>query len=158
MSFMARSGWHDVPTPVADRLDVIMGGECLATWNSSRGHLGMDGKRHPGGEWDALRATPIRVRRRLTAAGYLARGGMQADTFADMLVRNGAPDTGDPIAWYLREALRALRERQTAARVRRHALLARHNGHESYYAYRQAKCQEAGYASVWHYRKERGWT
>jgi len=156
VTFTRRTGWFDVPTPTGDRLEQMTGGERLATWNRHRGHLAMDGKRKPGGEWDTLRAWPLRRRQRLTSAGYLARGGMSPDDFADLLVRNGAPDH-DPIAWYLREAERALRERRHAATVRRRALLARSAGHQSYYDYRTALARSLGYRSLWHYRKEQGW-
>lgn len=156
VTFTRRTGWFDVPTPIGDRLEQMTGGERLATWNRHRGHVAMDGKRKPGGEWDTLRSTPIRRRRRLTSAGYLALGGMQPDDFADLLVRNGAP-SHDPIAWYLAEADRALKERRHAATVRRRALLARSAGHQSYYDYRQERARALGYRSLWHYRKEQGW-
>jgi hypothetical protein len=119
-------------------IDIATGGETLATWNRHRGHLGMDGRRHPGGEWDTLRAVPIRTRRALTAAGYLARGGMQPDDFADLLRRNlPAQVEPDPIAWYIATARRILRATPYETRTR--------------------FVRERGYASLWYYRKARGW-
>lgn len=145
-----------IETPLCDELDRLTGGERLATWNRHRGHLGMDGKRHPGGEWDDIRALPLRVRRSLTSAGFMSLHGMQPDDFADMLVRNGIQ--GDPIPTFIALARKALRERRWAAGVDRRNRLARRVGAGSYYEYRTRWVQAHGYASVWHYRKERQWT
>lgn len=112
----------------------------------------MDGKRKPGGEWDTLRATPLRVRRSLTSAGYLSRHGMQPDDFADLLTRNGVTDP-DPIAWYVREARRALRERQQARRVGLDLARAHAAGCSTPFQHRDQQARALGYDSFWYYRR-----
>jgi len=144
-------------TPLSDEVERLRGDETLATWNRHRGYLGMDGRRHPGGEWDAIRYLPLRLRRSLTTAGFLSRGGMQPDEFADMLVRNGL-DASDPIAAYIALCRKALRERARVANRARHDVLARRSGLSSYYEYRTRNVQALGYRNLWHYRKEKQWT
>lgn len=121
-------------TPVSDLLDLVHASDwsTLATWNASRG---------TAGEWDTLRHYPLRVRRRLAGAGYLARHGDPPDVFADRLVRVFGESTvgPDPIGWYVRTALVAIRERQRAARYRRHHAVARAHGYPTYWHYRKAR-------------------
>lgn len=142
------------PTPHLDALWDCLGGNALATWN---------GKRGTGGEWDALRSVPLKRRRRLTGAGYLRRDGMAPDQLAE-LIRTYGPagsaswGTCECIDWYVRTALRALDERRTAHHYDRHLAYAKACGKRSYYALRDAAAQEAGYSSLWQYRKAMGWT
>lgn len=139
---------NPTPTPIYDRLLEVTGGNRLATFHGQ-----------PGGEWDVLRATPLRRRQRLTTAGWLARDGVKPDFFVDLLRRYGAGVIeGDPIEWYLREAHRATSERKAAAVADARRRLAKRAGLPSYYAYRTALARELGYPSLWVYRRAMGWT
>jgi hypothetical protein len=155
MSYMRRPRRRYRDTPIGDMLYAL--GEPLPTWNRHRGHLGMDGKRKPGGEWDYIRALPIRTRRRLTGAGFMAREAMRPDEFADMLRRNvpHLADLGDTDchAWYVKHALLALTERRQAEHHDRHLAYALASGAPSYYALRDQRARAAGYRSFWHQRK-----
>jgi len=149
-------------TPVGDMLHSVLGGEPMPTWNRNRGHRGMDGKRKPGGEWDYIRALPLKTRRRLTGAGYMAKNAMSPDDFADM-IRRYAPGMGSAgdtecHAWYVKHALLALTERRQADRYDRHLAYARSRGAPSYYALRNAEAFLDGYDSLWHKRKAKGWS
>lgn len=140
------------PTPIWDRLMSITGGNALATYHGQK-----------GAEWDVLRDVPLRTRRRLTSAGLMARDGEKPDVFCDLLVTYGGGeaerfDGYNPLAWWLREAVRALDERQSAVRKDRRRRLARRHGDRSYYAYRVAWCRERGYPSLWSYRQAMRWT
>ena len=136
-----------VVTPISDRLTSFIGDDVLATYSR---------RRHAGGEWDSLAAAPLRLRRRLAGAGMLRRDGMKPDVFCDMLRRYvGSECEPDPIAWYLREATRAIRERRTAVDREARLRLARRNGLHSYYEWRLVQAIEAGYDSFWEYRKSR---
>jgi hypothetical protein len=136
----------DPGTPTHDRLSVLQAS--LATFHGQ-----------PGGEWDTLRGWPLRSRQRLAGAGWMARHGEKPDVFAEILCNVFGEQTvgPDPIAWYLREAERAVRECQAAARRLRHARLAASHGHRTYYAYRAAWVRSLGYRSLWEYRKDQGW-
>jgi hypothetical protein len=140
--------WIDeTPTPIGDRLKALVP-DRLATFHGQR-----------GGEWDTLRSTSLRVRRRLTSAGFMAFDGVEPDFFTDLLRMYVGTDEiePDPIAWFIREAGRAITERQYAANRDRHRRLARRAGKPSYAAYRDAWCVEQGHASLWAYRKAKGW-
>jgi hypothetical protein len=128
-------------TPIGDLLYVL--GEVMPTWNRHRGHVGMDGRRKPGGEWDYIRSMPLRTRRRLTSAGYMAKHAMGPDEFAD-LIRGCVPgmsdlSDGECHAWYVRTALLALTERRRAEHHDRHLAFARSLGYPTYYALRRAR-------------------
>ena len=144
---------ESTPTPIYDRLVWIIGGETLATYHGQT-----------GGEWDCLRDIPLRRRQALTGAGWMSRWGAAPDVFADLLRSYGPSDVEglavgmDPIEWYVREAWRATIERRYAVNRDRHRRLAKRAGKSSYYAYRDARAVEAGYESLWHYRKAMGWT
>jgi hypothetical protein len=162
MLLLRRPRIQHTDTPIGDMLYITTGGEPMPTWNRNRGHLSMDGKRKPGGEWDYIRALPIKTRRRLTGAGYMAKNAMQPDDFADMIRRNG-PNTGrlsdyECHAWYVSMALRALTERRRAEHRDRHLAYARSRGAPSYYALRNAEAFLDGYDSLWHKRKAMGWS
>jgi len=149
-------------TPIGDMLLNAVGNEPLPTWNRNRGRIGMDGKRKPGGEWDYIRSLPIKTRRRLTGAGYMAKNAMAPDEFADML-RNNVPHLagrGDTEchAWFVKHALLALTERRRADRYDRHLAYARSRGAPSYYALRNAEAFLDGYDSLWQMRKAKGWS
>jgi hypothetical protein len=115
-------------------LYVVAWGEAMPTWNRHR---------QPGGEWDYIRSLPIKTRRRLTSAGYMAKHAMQPDKFAD-LIRDHAPgmrnkSDGECHEWYVRHALLALTERRRAEHYDRHLAYARHLGYPTYYALRRAR-------------------
>lgn len=155
---LRRPRTHRSDTPIGDMLHATTGGTPLATWNRDRGHIGMDGKRKPGGEWDYLRVLPIRTRRRLTGAGFMSKYGMAPDEFADV-IRDNAPGMGgkgdtECIAWFVGHALLALKERRRAEHYDRHLAYARANGASSYYALRDQRARAAGFRSFWHMRKE----
>lgn len=136
-------------TPIADALETIIGADTLATWNPTRG---------TGGEWDTLRAVPLRTRQRLTSAGYLSRHGMAPDVFSDLLTQYGGAQVGsDPIAWYVRTALQAMAERRAARRRARETALARSTGHSTLFYHRDKLAQQAGYRSYYDYRMRAGW-
>lgn len=128
------------PTPIADMLEGIIGGESLATWNPSRGR---------GGEWDTLRETPLRTRQRLTGAGYLSARGMLPDEFTDLL--------GKPIDWYIRTALLAMDERHAARRRAREKALAKSTGNDRLFRHRDQLARAAGFRSYYDYRMNSGW-
>lgn len=131
-SYRPRTRRYD--TPIGDMLDSVTRWEPMPTWNRDR---------QPGGEWDYIRSLPIKTRRRLTSAGYMAKHGMQPDKFADM-IREYAPgmrnlSDGECHAWYVKHALLALAERRRAQHYDRHLAYARHLGHPTYYALRRAR-------------------
>lgn len=138
-------------TPIYDRLRLITGGNTLATYHGQK-----------GGEWDTLAATPLKLRRRLTGAGWLTLDGEKPDVFADLLCMYAGSeaenfDQGNPIAWFIREADRATTERSAAAQRDRLRRLAKASGDATYYDYRSEWCLERGYLSLWEYRKAKGW-
>ena len=148
-------------TPITDNLYDITGGEPLATWNRLRGRLGSDGRRQVGGEWDAVRSLPLRVRRKLTGARYMSAHGPAPDQFAE-IIRHRVPGEDsmtddDVVAWYVREALRAIRERRTARQRDVKRAIAKRAGVNSYYEYRRLQAQAAGFDSFWAYRQHRKW-
>lgn len=149
----ARSVW--TPTPMLDELERLTDGEPLATWNRHRGPVRMDGRRAPGGEWDEIRAWPLRVRRQLTSAGFMSKHGVSPDEMCDIMARHGC-HVDQLTTWY-QAARGALRERQRAANRDRHESLARANGHATYYEHRSQWCRDQGYASLWAYRVAKGW-
>jgi hypothetical protein len=134
-------------TPIADRLGAFTMGNTLATYHGQ-----------PGGEWDTLRNAPLRLRQRLTSAGWMSRRGEKPDVFVDLLRVYGAPDDEDLIAWYLREANRAVLERRRVHDADVRLSRARLAGHRSYYELRTAQVRTEGHASLWAYRKASGWT
>lgn len=149
------------PTPFGDLLYSVTGGEPMPTWNRHRGHVGMDGRRKPGGEWDYIRGLSLRTRRQLTGAGYMAKHAMQPDVFAG-LIRERAPGMSDRtdtecLVWYVVHALEALAERRRANGYDRKLRLARRRGAPSYYALRGEEAKAAGYPSYWAMRKAKGW-
>lgn len=70
------------------------------------------------GEWDWLGAVPARTMRRLTGAGYFARGGLSVDEAADIICARvpGISTPDDALAWYVSTALAELEERQADRR------------------------------------------
>lgn len=163
MLLLRRSRVPTRETPIGDLLYSVLGGEPMPTWNRNRGHVTMKRgprggvRRHPGGEWDYIRSLPIKTRRRLTAAGFMARGGMQPDDFAG-LIRLRAPGMGgsgdtDCHAWFVRHALLALTERRRAEHHDRHLAYARAQGAPTYYSLRNSEAYLDGYDSLWHKRK-----
>lgn len=148
-------------TPIGDMLHDVTNGEPLPTWNRDRGRLAWGQTREPGGEWDYIRALPIKTRRRLAGAGFMARSAMEPDVFADM-IRSHAPgmsgaSDAECHAWFVRHALLAIAERRRVHHRDRHHAFAQDEGHPSYYALRDARARSAGHRSLWHLRKARGW-
>ena len=113
-----------------------------------------------GGEWDWRRRIDRKTHRRLCGAGWLTSDGEMPDVIADMVVEAVADIThfSDGIHWYLRMARRAIPEEQRERHMRRHLRYARQQGFASYYEYRRAQALEHGHGSLWHMRKDRGWT
>ena len=147
MRFHPRSGqlrWRP-DTPLSDELWRVTAGDQCATFHGQ-----------PGGEWDVLRSTPLKVRQRLTGAGFFALHGWQPDRFADIIIDAGV-QTDDPIAWYVRMAVRALDERRAADSYARHRALAHAEGHASYFEYRNELSRQRGFRSYWHERRFMGW-
>jgi hypothetical protein len=144
---------HRVPrlvysdSPIHDRLRAITNGNTLATFHGQ-----------PGGEWDTLRNTPLRLRQRLTSAGWMSRRGEKPDVFVDLLYRFGAPEHHDLIAWYIKEANRATLERRRVHDADVRLSRARMAGHRTYYELRTAQVRDEGHASLWAYRKASGCT
>jgi len=137
-------------------LDAVLGGERLGTF---------DRRRCTGAEWDAMRDVPLKVRRRLTSAGWLRRDGLAPDWLAQLLEAHGPPcpggswwDTSTAVTWYLDHAGRAVAERRAAHHHDRHHAVALASGHGSYFARRDALARAAGYRSLWDMRKALGWT
>jgi hypothetical protein len=131
-------------------LDRVMAGDTIATWNRHR---------QPGGEWDAIRALPIRTRRRLTAAGMMRRDGLMPDVAAERIIREvpGVGDLDAALAWWARTALAAIGERRRVIDADARHRYARRNGHGTHYALRSAQARAAGHRSVWAMRQARGW-
>ena len=101
-----------------------------------------------GGEWDTLRSCPIRVRRRLTGAGWLTRGGEPPDVLADFIIDrvSSVATTCEAIEWYLSTAEAAVREQKSEAWRRQ-------------YQNRTRRAADAGFGSYWYlrlYRSELG--
>lgn len=138
------------PTPLWDRLLDATAGDPLRSYNA---------RRDVGGEWDTLAATPLRKRQRLTSAGLMSVDGTRPDVFCDMLRRYvGSEVEPDPIAWYVRTALRALDEKQAAALRDYRRRVTRAAGVRSYYEVRLLAAMDAtGTTSYWAYRRSRGW-
>lgn len=133
-------------TPVHDLLVAVVGAETHATRPGP----------HAGGEWDDWRALNVRQRRRLIGAGWARPGGLRPDVLADLIAARHS--TPDPLGWFYRTALEATVERRSAANRDRHASLARRTGYRTYYDRRDALAKAQGHASLWHYRKEKGWS
>ena len=135
-------------TPIGDMLDAITNGEACATFHGQ-----------PGGEWDTLRSTPLRVRRSLTTAGFFRYHGWQPDKFCDMLIEHGrgTVNNDDPIAWYLRTARLALTERRYAHRCGLEAAISRTSGCVTYFQYRDMLARQQGHESYHKMRTARGW-
>lgn len=76
------------------------------------------GRRTEHGEWDWLDAVDRRTVRRLTGAGYFARGGLSIDEMADMVAaRVGGVETLDEaVEWFISTAVHELDARQAARR------------------------------------------
>lgn len=141
-------------TPITDMLHGVTKTEPLMTWNGSR----TPKNRRTGGEWDTLRDIPLATRRRLTSARYMSRNGMEPDVFCMLLEEYGGTKVGpDPIAWFVRTAIRALDERQAARRRARETALARSTGHEGLFSHRDKLARDAGFRSYYHYRMHSGW-
>lgn len=115
---------------------------------------------HAGGEWDPLLALPRRTRRRLIGAGYLNPNGIPPDVAADYIIARvaGVETVDDALGWYVRTALRAIPERRRHAHRSRHHRHAVRCGAATYYELRNLRAIADGYASLWHYRKAKGWT
>jgi hypothetical protein len=121
--------------------------------------------RHPchggtGGEWDTLRRIPAKTMRRLTAAGFFRKWGLEPDVAAsDYIIPSvaGVEDTCAAMEWYWRMALRVLEERRRVAHHRRHRNLARANGFVTWFDYRNNLSKRRGFTSYRHERREKGW-
>jgi hypothetical protein len=162
MSYMRRPRTRRSATPIGDLLYDVTGGEPMPTWNRNRGRLAWGQTRVIGGEWDYIRSLPIRTRRRLTGAGFMAKDCMTPDDFADLIRRNvpHLANLGDTNchAWYVQHALMALAERQRTEHHDRHLAYAQSRGAPSYYSLRNSEAFLDGYDSLWHKRKALGWT
>lgn len=134
-------------TPIGDELERVCEGEIHRT----------SPPRRAGGEWDPWKALPRRTKLRLIGAGYARRGGLEPDVLADVIVRNKPDVADDPLGWYYRTALAALRERRSASRKDRRNRLARAAGCRTEYAYRTLQAQAAGFETFWQYRLARKW-
>jgi hypothetical protein len=132
-------------------LERVLGPNVVATYNRQRG---------AGGEWDALRAFPLRQRQRLTSAGFFAKHGLHPDVAADYICARvgGVEDTDAAMRWWIRTATLALAERRRERHRIRHLRVAVNNGDRSYYARRQRLARQAGHASLYAYRLSKGWT
>lgn len=138
------TGWAEA------ELDRVMGSDTVATWNRGRG---------AGGEWDTIKALPLRTRQRLTSAGYFSRHGMLPDVASDVICRHvgGVDDIDAAMRWYIRTARLALEQRRRRLHYQRHLQIAIEYDDVSYYARRQRLAIEAGHASLWAYRLSKGW-
>lgn len=116
----------------------------------------------PGGEpeWDWLPRVSRRTLRRLRGARYMRRDGVQPDWLAQLIVPRvpGVETDGDAIDWYIKTCLVAIDEARLLAGRRRRFMAAMRAGHGTHYEHRTAQAKAMGYRSVWHMRKERGWT
>jgi hypothetical protein len=94
-----------------DLLELYVGAERLSTSGRHRGR---------GGEWDSLRAVPVRTRRRLTGAGWLVRDGLAPDQLQHIMWEAGAPtpDIDSAVTLYVRLSVAAIGETR-AERYRR---------------------------------------
>lgn len=139
----------------ADELERVMRGDRLRT-------LPLRSLADPrfGGEWDWRRNMDRRTHRRLAGAGWLSATGEMPDVVADLIIANvaGIEHFSDAIDWYIRHARRAIPEARRESHQHRHRRFAKQNGYDSYYAYRRAQALEHGHGSLWHMRKDRGWT
>lgn len=120
-------------------------------------------RRSKGGEHDAVRSLTARQRRSLVGAGYLsARGGEHPDVFADCLRDHGADWAGmtdcDALLTWCRMVLAGLVERRAERKRARRLKLATAAQCDTEYIYRTMQAIRAGFGSLWHYRKARGWT
>lgn len=133
-----------------DELERVLGPNTVATWNRDRGS---------GGEWDALKAVPLRHRQRLTSAGYMSKRGLLPDVAADIICQHvgGIDDIDAAMRWYIRTATEALAQRRRENHYRRHLQVAREYGDDTYYARRARLAREAGHSSLWAYRQAKGW-
>lgn len=148
-------------TPIYDRLMNVTGGQRLATWNRDRGRLAWGADRKIGGEWDLIRALPLKVRRQLTGAGFMAKHGSEPDVFVHDIkarVPGGVEmSDNDIIAWFIREARRAIPERRNAHMRDVKRGIAKRAGVRNYYEYRCQQARAAGFDSFWAYRQHRKW-
>lgn len=137
-----------------DELDRVVGGNRLLTLPLAT----LTDPRY-GGEWDWRRNLDRRTHKRLAGAGWLSSFGEKPDVFADLIIGQvaGVSDTCGAIDWYLRCAVKAIREDRRERHHHRHRRFAREQGHDSYYAYRRAVALENGHGSLWYMRKDRGW-
>lgn len=139
-----------------DELDRVVGDDRLRTLP-----LRVLEDRRYGGEWDWRRNMDRRTHRRLVGAGWLVKGGELPDVMASHLIiprLPGVDDTCSAIDWYLRCALRSIKEARRASHTHRHLRYARARGHKTYYAYRTQQALDAGHRSLWHMRQDKGWT
>lgn len=119
------TGFHD--------LDHVMNGDRMTSRISTSG----------GGEWDALRSLPLRLRRRMIGARMLRPGALDPDQVADRLADYFGREfsTCEAVDWYVDNCRRELRHRDDT----RHAAI---------YRRRVERLQRAGFRSLWHYRTE----
>lgn len=96
-----------------------------------------------GGEWDALRSIPRRIRRRMIGARMLRRGALDPDQVAERLGDYFGREFSscEAVEWYLDNCRRELRHRDDT----RHAAI---------YRRRNERARRAGFRSLWHYRVE----
>lgn len=140
-------------TPATDDIERVLGANRL---------LSMPPKRRPqlGGEWDALLSIPNRTRRTLIGAGFLTSTGLKPDVAAECISAGvpGVETTDDAVEWYVRTALVSIAEQRRVRHSVRHHRFAVRQGAVSYFDYRDTVAVLAGFPSLWHYRKAKGWT
>lgn len=112
-----------------------------------------------GGEWDAMRAIPLRVYRQLCGAGYVRRDGDAPDVFAEAWNSwHGSDlDVCAVVERWARECLREIAEVRRECRQRYERRIARACGVRSYFAYRDLLARLEGFASYRAKRTANGW-
>lgn len=131
-------------------LERVLGSDTVATWNRTRGS---------GGEWDVIKALPLRTRQRLTGARFFTKHGLRPDVAADIICRHvgGIDDIDSAMQWYINMSRLALAQRRRSRHHIRHLRVARANGDRTYYARRSRLARQAGHRSLWQYRQALGW-
>lgn len=141
-------------TWAVDEIGRVMGGQPVLAMPDSALYGPLVGF----GEWDWLRATPRRSRRRLAGAGYLSSYGERPDIVADWIVDRVADvEHGDALGWFTRKALLAIDQRRREAHYLRHHRRAQTMGFASWYEYVRAIAHEHGHGSYHHMAQDRGW-
>lgn len=100
--------------------------------------------------------------RRLYGAGWCsATRGMPPDELHHWLLEHPCgrdfAKPGDAVDYILRLARHAMEVGPAHRHRVRHDRYARRLGHLDYYGLRDARARDAGFRSLWHYRRHRGW-